>query len=164
QPAAPAPVDDPRLTYVTPYRNVRPEVQYVGDAACAQCHPTQADTYRHHPMGRSLAPVAAIVGEHRYDKAVGNPFHAFGLQFWGDRRGDRLFHRQVRRGAQGQVLAEVEEEMLYAVGSNTRGRSFFTVRGDYVFQTSVSWFTQGNTWDLAPGRRESQIAGRPATG
>src|SRR5437762_1561401 len=50
--------DDPRLTFQTPYRNVRPEVKYVGDTACAGCHPSQAKTYRQHPMGRSLAPLA----------------------------------------------------------------------------------------------------------
>ena len=29
---------DPRVTYDGPFRNVRPGVQYVGDAACADCH------------------------------------------------------------------------------------------------------------------------------
>jgi Flp pilus assembly protein TadD len=164
-PAPPSPpavvVDDPRLTYATPYRNVRPEVQYVGDATCALCHPTQADTYRHHPMGRSLAPIARVADEHRYDKAAGNPFVAFGLEFFVDRRGDRVFHRQVRRDARGQMLSEVEEEVLYGIGSNTRGRSFLAVHDNFVFQTSISWFTQGNSWDLAPGWREHQLAGRP---
>ena len=37
QPGKPAPVErhlpnDPRLSYVGPYRNVRPDVEYVGDA------------------------------------------------------------------------------------------------------------------------------------
>jgi Flp pilus assembly protein TadD len=163
QPAAPPVVDDPRLTYATPYRNVHPDVQYVGDATCALCHPTQTDSYRHHPMGRSLAPVAQIVAEHRYDKAAGNPVNAFDLELWMDRRGDRLIERQVRRGPQGEVQTQVEDEILYTVGSNTRGRSFFAVRDGRVFQTSVSWFTQGGTWDLAPGRRENQLAGRPVT-
>src|SRR5262249_53330549 len=46
---------DPRLTFPTPYRNVRPEVRYVGDSTCAQCHGAIAESYRHHSMGRSLA-------------------------------------------------------------------------------------------------------------
>src|SRR6266446_1509437 len=49
--------EDPRLTFGTPYRSVRPEVKYVGSAQCASCHPDQAASYRQHPMGRSLAPV-----------------------------------------------------------------------------------------------------------
>src|SRR5262245_58160657 len=38
-PAPPPPAaSDPRLSYATPYRNVRPDVAYVGDEACAGCH------------------------------------------------------------------------------------------------------------------------------
>src|SRR5262245_37622426 len=56
---APAPPDDgpaaaidPRLSYPTPYKNVRPEVKYVGDAVCAECHAKESESYAHHPMGR----------------------------------------------------------------------------------------------------------------
>src|SRR5262249_38128802 len=41
----------------SPYRNTRAGVEYVGDAACARCHTEIAETYRRHPMGRSLAPI-----------------------------------------------------------------------------------------------------------
>ena len=41
----------------TPWKNVQPHVQYVGDAVCARCHAEIADTFRRHPMGRSLASV-----------------------------------------------------------------------------------------------------------
>src|SRR5262249_5021826 len=53
--------NDPRRTYDTPFRNVRPEVNYVGDDACAECHKDLAAKYHEHPMGRSLAPVADAV-------------------------------------------------------------------------------------------------------
>src|SRR5690348_7016201 len=52
----PAPETDPRVTFATPYRNVRPDVRYVGDEACARCHRKLAESYHQHPMGRSLAP------------------------------------------------------------------------------------------------------------
>src|SRR5262245_30433879 len=54
----PAPAVDPRLDYPTPYKNVRPEVRYVGDWICADCHVKESQSYSHHPMGRALAPVA----------------------------------------------------------------------------------------------------------
>src|SRR6202023_38915 len=67
-PAAPAQADDdPPRTYPTPYRNVSPEVRYVGDAACAGCHADQARTYRQHPMGRSFAPVAERLDQEHLD-------------------------------------------------------------------------------------------------
>ena len=67
----PAPVTDaaanadPRVANATPFRNARPDVKYVGDAACAQCHAEQAETYGRHPMGRSLAPAARAAGRAR---------------------------------------------------------------------------------------------------
>ena len=42
---------------VSPYLNTRRDVKYVGDAACAGCHAKSSETFRQHPMGRSLAPI-----------------------------------------------------------------------------------------------------------
>src|SRR5262245_18255852 len=61
-----AAIQDPRLTYDTPFKNVRPEVQYVGSEACARCHRHIAKTYREHPMGRSLVPVADAPASERH--------------------------------------------------------------------------------------------------
>src|SRR5438067_2539227 len=50
------PPPDPRLTFPTPFRNVKPDVKYVGDAACAGCHQAIDKSFHHHPMGRSALP------------------------------------------------------------------------------------------------------------
>ena len=52
------PTPDPRLTFPTSFRNVHPDVQYVGDANCARCHLTIDKAYHAHPMGRSAATIA----------------------------------------------------------------------------------------------------------
>ena len=62
---------DPRLTIATPYRNVRPDVSYVGDAACAECHAGHAENYHQSPMGRSMVPVSNTEPLERYDAAAG---------------------------------------------------------------------------------------------
>src|SRR5262245_2569834 len=87
---------DPRLTFATPFRNVRPDVNYVGDATCAACHPDQAEPYRRHPMGRSFAPVSHAVDLERYDEAARNPFEESGFQFLVRRQAGRLFHQESR--------------------------------------------------------------------
>src|SRR5262249_15062972 len=50
--------EDPRVTFATGFRNVRPGVKYVGDQACGRCHQEHAESYGRHPMGRSLFPVS----------------------------------------------------------------------------------------------------------
>src|SRR4051794_30203065 len=57
----------PLATYAGPYRNIHPAVQYVGDAACADCHADVAAAYKHSAMGRSLRPIAAVAPLQRYD-------------------------------------------------------------------------------------------------
>jgi Tetratricopeptide repeat/Cytochrome c554 and c-prime len=151
------PVADPRLTFATPYRNVRPEVPYAGDDACAECHAGQVNDYRQHPMGRSLAPVARVVAAQRGDEGAGNPFEADGFRYRVDRDGERLVHRQISLGPDGQVLADVRAEVAYVVGSGERAHSYLIDRDGYLFQSPISWFAQRQTWDLSPGYAERRL-------
>jgi predicted CXXCH cytochrome family protein len=151
--ADPVAVSDPRLTFATPYRNVRPEVPYVGDEACARCHPEIADRYRRHPMGRSFAPIARLLAS---DPAVAAPssFEAQGLHYAVERRGPQLFHRESLRSPHGEVLAERAAEIRYVIGSGTRGYTFVWGENGFLFQSPISWYTQKKTWDLSPDYRE----------
>ncbi len=143
--------DDPRLTVATPFRNVRPEVKYVGDEACGQCHLRQAETYRQHPMGRSLSAVASVAAQERYDKAVHNPFESSGFQFLVERRGERIFHKEIRADSTGLANTEFEDEVQFAIGSGTRARSYLIERDGYLFQSAITWYAQKQAWDLSPG-------------
>src|SRR5947209_8652888 len=61
-----------RLTFTSPYDNIRPHVQYVDDRTCGECHAAIAESYRKHPRGRSLTPVANVANSQRYDAASHN--------------------------------------------------------------------------------------------
>jgi Tfp pilus assembly protein PilF len=145
-----SPPPDPRLTFPTEFRNVRPEVKYVGDAACAHCHKPIARTFREHPMGRSAEWVNR--GPTAVDHAAGanNPCTAsvYGLRV--ERKGEQVWHHATAASADGDappysVLAEL------AIGSGTHGRSYLTVDRGAVWQSPVSWFAQGKRWDISPG-------------
>src|SRR5207248_5908257 len=153
---------DPRLTYPTPYRNVRPDVHYVGDRTCTECHGDIAETYRRHPMGRSLAPVALATPVERYDQAAGNPFEKEGFQFWIERQGDHVCHRELHRDVQGRSLPVQAVEVHFAIGSGTRGRSYLIEREGYVFQSLLSWYSQPGVWDFTPGVQLREQFERPA--
>jgi predicted CXXCH cytochrome family protein len=142
--------DDPRRTFPTPYQNVRPEVQYVGDEACAQCHPRIADTYRRHPMGHSLAPISSAAAVERYDESAQNPFQAQGFRYQVQRRGDRVFHQEAMLDHHGDVVTASEAEVHYAVGSNRRGRSYLINRDGRLFESPITWYPQRQRWDLSP--------------
>jgi Tfp pilus assembly protein PilF len=156
--------EDPRLRYSGPFANVRPDVTYVGDTACADCHPKISASYAQHPMGRSLAPAGSADGPERYDAAHHNPFMAFGSQFLIERRADAIRQRETRQDAAGRPIYSVETEIPYALGSGTRGRSYLSVRDGFVFQTAVSWFGQKQIWDTSPGFTSQLFSGRPVDG
>src|SRR5579884_3123051 len=130
----------------SPFRNVRPGVRYVGDAACADCHRDQAETYSHHPMGRSFAAVGP-----RDPAGSFPPFEARGFRFSAERTQEGIVHRAERLDDQGQVVVAAEVPAQYVVGSGTRGRSYLFLRGDHLFESPVSWFAQTDRWDLSPG-------------
>jgi hypothetical protein len=161
QPSAQRPSDDPRRTYSGPYRNIDPDVAYVGDQPCAGCHLDKEDAYRGHPMANTLAPVARTLAGQPLDKQHHNPFAAFGCVFLVDVEGEHAWHRQRRLDSAGRVVAELAHEVHYAVGFGNHGRSYLSVHDGYVFQTPISWFGQRKSWDVSPGFSPPLLAGRP---
>lgn len=151
---------DPRLTYRTPYRNVRPEVNYVGDAACAGCHPNHADTYHKHPMGRSLAPVAAAAPIERYDAAAHNPFAHGPFTYRVEQTGTAVRHAESAPGV------EASAEVSFAVGSGQNGRAYLVNHAGYLFASPITWYPRKGRWDLSPGYERGPSHphfGRPIT-
>jgi hypothetical protein len=163
QPDAPAPPTaprpaDPRLEYSGPFQNVRPEVHYVGDARCADCHEDITRSYHEHPMARSLLPVGQASGGQLLDADHHNPFEALGRRFWVERREGRVLHGQVPAVA-GDSQRSLE--VAYVIGSGIRGHSYLTDHDGYLFQTPISWYAEKKLWDLSPGFREATLPERP---
>jgi tetratricopeptide (TPR) repeat protein len=142
---------DPRRTFATPYRNVRPEVNYVGDEACSVCHPRQSTSYHNHPMGRSLSSVVRASPLERYDRAARNPFDAAGFRYAIERRGERVFHKETAIDPSGTTEFEMEAEVQFVIGSGERGRAYLINRDGYLFASPLSWYSQKGIWDLSPG-------------
>jgi Flp pilus assembly protein TadD len=138
----------------SPYQNARPGVGYVGDAACARCHREISDAYRSHPMGRSLAPIASTKDGPPASIATGLPVEEKGVQYTIEHRNGSTFHKATRRDADGTLLAEIDGEVRFALGSGTRGIGYLIERDGYLFQSPISWYTQQQRWDISPGYGE----------
>jgi predicted CXXCH cytochrome family protein len=149
---APSPglFDDPRKTFDSPFVNIRPDVAYVGDAACIECHKDISASYAHHPMGRSMG-LAAV--DHPAS-SVKSEFEKFGFVYRVEYRDAKMIHREERLDAAGKVVAATECEARYAVGSGTRGKSYLIERDGRLFQSPISWFSEKGIWDLSPGYSE----------
>ena len=80
---APTPADRrlARLVAESPFRNVGPGVGYVGDAACARCHADVVESYRGHPMGRSISTAAGAKGAEPIAAPAGAAFDSTGYHY-----------------------------------------------------------------------------------
>jgi hypothetical protein len=150
--------DAPRSgRFSTPYLNARPGVKYVGPRVCAGCHRDIYSRFRQHPMGQSLATVASASPIERYGPAACNPFvadspfAAFGLHYQVRRQGKRVLHREWVADPTGKVLAQVEAEVQFVIGSGQRGRAYLVNHDGYLFQSPITWYPEVGRWDLAPG-------------
>jgi predicted CXXCH cytochrome family protein len=126
-------------------------VGYVGDSACIGCHVEISETYRRHPMGRSLAPIAAspVPGD---DEAGGRPvFEAQGFEYTIERRDGHVIHQETRRDPSGRILARTEAEVQYVLGSGSQGIGYLIEHDGFLFQSPISWYAQKRRWDLSPG-------------
>jgi Cytochrome c554 and c-prime len=137
----------------TPWKNVQPHVQYVGDAVCARCHAEIADTFRRHPMGRSLGSVSA--GAKESDGTI--TFEASNSRYSVESREGHVVHRETRMDERGRMLAQVEGEVKFALGSGSRGISYLIEHDGRLFQSPITWYSQKNQWDLSPGYEASNL-------
>jgi Flp pilus assembly protein TadD len=141
----------------SPYKNTRPGVKFVGDAACTRCHAQIAETYRQHPMGRSLGPIAssaATGGEGAGDRVL---FESHGLQYSIESREGHVFHRETRRDPSGLLVARNEAEVQFAVGSGRQGVAYLIERDGFLFQSPITWYVREQKWDLSPGYEKSNV-------
>ena len=153
-------IADPRLVYAGPYRNIDPAVNYVGDAACSDCHVEKTRSYRRHSMGRSLFPIRDVI-EQLPPHGKEHSFSAFNSRLSVETQGRQMWHHQTRLDAAGQPIYAHDLEVQYVIGSGTRGFSYLMDRDGFLFQSPISWFTQKQTWDLSPGFPRTWLNGRP---
>jgi predicted CXXCH cytochrome family protein len=156
--------NDPRVQYSGEYQNIHPDVAYVSNDRCAECHQEQFAPYRKHPMGRTLLPIAALAPKQLYDAAYHNPFDALGSRFEIDRHGDRVQHRRTVLDAAGDPLTQTDFGVDYVIGSGLHGFSYLSNREGFLFQTPISWFSQKQIWDKSPGFSSETLGGRPVQG
>ncbi len=154
---------DPRLAYQGPFKNIDPKIQYVGDAACAACHQVIADSYHHHPMGRSLAPIAKEFNTSVLEEKYHNPFQALGSTFRVEQKEGRVWNTEQRKGEDGKLIFENALEVHFVVGSGNHTQSFLTNRDGFLYETAITWYSDKAIWDLSPGFTASSLSGRPIT-
>ena len=135
----------------SPYENVRPGVKYVEDSACIRCHAEIAETYRGHPMGRSLVPVADAPAATVPPENDPPQFEWRDFRYTVERLGGRFIHKESRQDATGRTIALIEADVQYALGSGRQAVSYLIERDGFLFESPITWYAQGQRWGISPG-------------
>jgi tetratricopeptide (TPR) repeat protein len=132
------------------FRNLDPSVAYVGMETCKGCHNDVHSTFIHTGMGRSFGQATAD----RTDATFGD--HALVYDSIGDfyyfphLRDSQLFVLEFRLEGTDTVHKRLEP-IEYIVGSGQHTNSHILDINGYIFQAPVTFYTQEQKWDLAPG-------------
>ena len=153
---------DPRVTFDTPYRNVRPDVAYVGDVTCIPCHKDLCDSFHQHPMGRSAAFWADVAKVELFAPSAHTTFVApTGVRYRVEAKDGKLWQTEESLDTAGRSVATATAEAAIVIGSGRQARSYLCVRDGSVWQTGISWYTGRQRWDLSPGFAPGHHAQRP---
>lgn len=114
------------------------------DRACANCHKDIYDRYRQTPMARASGSAAdgLLTGDFTHP--------ASGIHYRLFLRGKKAFLQYDRNSPDETRSLHGEKELVYYIGSGTRGRTYLFQTDDFWFEAPVNWYSKQRVWDMAP--------------
>ncbi|MGI9014695.1 MAG: hypothetical protein ACR2GY_10655, partial [Phycisphaerales bacterium] len=138
---------------------------YVDDAECAVCHSAISHTFAHMGMGKSayLPDVDNLIED--FDN--NHFYHAPSQRHYEMviRDGD-IFQRRYQLDEHNQPYNEIERKIDFIIGSGHHSRTYaYRTEAGELFQLPVVWYTQTQSWGMAPGYDRARHFGitRPIT-
>ena len=138
------------------FLNLSDTVTYVGMEQCKTCHYNVYETYIHTGMGRSFdlatpRKSAATYGDHAlvYHEEADLYYRPFF-------RDSSLYIKEYRLDGSDTIFQRTEK-VSYIVGSGQHTNSHILDINGYIFQAPITYYTQEEKWDMAPGFRGSDL-------
>lgn len=136
---------------VTALQSPAPPPQgFVGSAVCAECHENVAAEYAKNAMARSLETVKPSASD---DNVIAEFSTVNGVSYSVEESDGRVWHHERRVSKDGEELYDQRIAMDISIGSGTRGHSYLFNAAGRLYQSPVTWYTDGDRWDLSPGYR-----------
>jgi len=122
---------------------------FVGSEVCATCHHRIAESYRQHPMGRSLATAHEATPIENFDVTEFSPPGPRRYRI--ERTAEGVRHHESLVDEEGAVLYDQSVKVAYTLGSGKRGRAYLIEHDGKLFKSSIAWFSRPKEWGLSPG-------------
>ena len=141
---------------INKYASFKDSVAYIGMETCKGCHSNIHETFQHTGMGQSFDKASpkksqASYGDHAvvYDEQSDfyyNPYF----------RDSLLFIMEYRLDGKDTIHKRIEQ-IDYIVGSGHHTNSHILDINGYVFQAPITFYTQEQKWDMAPGFEKENL-------
>jgi len=135
----------------SPFRNISPDVRYVGSKVCSGCHPKIFSSYIKTGMGGSMLPAGDVSLRDRlpapatiFDKDNGQYIEV-------SRQQDDLYQTHYALDRDGKEIFRQTFKTAYVVGSGENGFGFLIRRDNYMFEAPLSYYTKSRRWSFSPG-------------
>jgi tetratricopeptide (TPR) repeat protein len=132
------------------FENIKDSVKYVGAAVCKSCHNSIYETFHETGMGRSFdratrQKTAAKFDAHSlvYDAALNYYYQPFF-------KDSVLYIKEFRLQGRDTIHSRTER-IAYIIGSGQHTNSHLINTNGYITQAPITFYTQSQKWDLAPG-------------
>lgn len=129
---------------------------FVGDAVCASCHESQAESYLDHGMANSFYPMSPERVIETFDSPVIRHEES-DFYYRAYRQGNRFFQEEYRLDLDGNRNHELVREMTHVVGSAEAARTYVTSQNGRFVELPLTWYSQEGRWDFSPGYREANL-------
>ncbi len=125
---------------------------YVADELCGACHRDLYESYQEVAMAQSFyRPEPAKFIEDFESEGF---FHEPSRRHYRMERrdDDRLVMHRHQLDSEGQPINVLEQEVDWILGSGNHSRTYlFGTPSGNLYQMPIAWYSQTQTWDVAPG-------------
>jgi len=144
-PSKPTPPPVPPVA-ATPFANTT-STEWVGAAACAECHSEIADHYKSSAHANALTQVSldSEPADAEFDHA------ASGRHYRVYRSDGQLRHSESISLGDGTDHVLADHPVSMVVGTGHQGRTYLVNVDGFLFQSPITWYATDDRWRLSPG-------------
>lgn len=132
--------------------NLTSDTEFVGDAACFDCHADQYNGFRDHGMARSMYRLTPDVAVEAFGSEVVVD-STTGLHYATVAADSGYFQVEYLVDDKGKRVHELWRPMEWVVGSGTSARTYLVEKDGWFYELPITWYTQKGRWDFSPGYR-----------
>lgn len=139
---------EPAVTFT----NLGPEAEFVGDAACFDCHEDQYRGFQEHGMANSWFLLTRDVAVEDFGSEIVVD-STTGLHYETVATDSGYYQVEYLLDDTGDRVHELARHMEWVVGSGTTARTYMVEQDGWFYELPVTWYTQQGRWDFSPGYR-----------